>query len=483
MASSKPHAHDDESGLTLLASISSAILPFARSLVLLLRAATSAIRQRNKQVQGPVDDFLESEDTMYIEDGIYFMKNLGCPMPSDIMSLLSDESSRNSSDLDWAHLINCWIYASISLDAYHGSHGDHLKYDPEKQKWIPALTKHDRKTKEGSMKKSEDTNVMLYETVIEVDYNPIDESMEEDDSDDEYDGTNIVMPMAFGDLTTIDSAVDVDGLDFDDDEMEYDGVFGMATLSSQNSQDTAPDASDESKASVYSWDKYVGPQAVDDLYANVSTSAIIPYQPSFLGSKDPGPGPRGLTLDCEIASSLMSDSSHLGLIHYPVTSAQGPGLIRLPHSFVELYSLANEVKGSGRSSMDAEDDSSSTETALCLMTGTILRAGASRRGYRSRNRAPGACTLHSRKFGSGTGIFFLLQKCTVLLVHNKKAAYSASLYVDENGEEDPGLSRGMPLFLKEERYEALTNLWRQHGIPGEVAQIRSTSDRVIRDNW
>lgn len=167
-----------------------------------------------------------------------------------------------------------------------------------------------------------------------------------------------------------------------------------------------------------------------------------------------------------------------------MSTTQGSGLIRLPRSFVELYSLINKVKGSGRfNSAEDQDDISSGETAVCLVTGAIIRAGTSRRAYRSRNRAPGACTLHSRKIGSGTGIFFLLQKCTVLLVHNKKSSYSASIYVDENGEEDPGLSRGRPLFLKEERYAALSALWRQHGIPGEVAQIRSTSDRVIRDNW
>jgi hypothetical protein len=57
------------------------------------------------------------------------------------------------------------------------------------------------------------------------------------------------------------------------------------------------------------------------------------------------------------------------------------------------------------------------------------------------------------------------------------------LYVDENGEEDLGLKRGLPLFLNEARFQALEALWRNNGIPREVAQIRSTSDRVIRDNW
>ena len=168
---------------------------------------------------------------------------------------------------------------------------------------------------------------------------------------------------------------------------------------------------------------------------------------------------------------------------FSLEGTQHSGLIRLPQSFVELYSLVNKVKNSGRdASLDEGDDSPNTEIAICLITGAIMRSGIPRRNTRT-HRPPGACTLHARKMCSGTGIFFLVQKCTVLLMHNNKSAYSASIYLDENGEEDTSLRRGRPLFLKEERYVALENLWRQHGIPREVAQIRSTADRVIRDNW
>ena len=144
----------------------------------------------------------------------------------------------------------------------------------------------------------------------------------------------------------------------------------------------------------------------------------------------------------------------------------------------------NKVKTTAKNtSLEETEDFGNGDSAICLITGTILKAGLPRRYSRKHRRPPGACTLHARQIGSGTGIFFLLQKCTVLLVHNKKSAYSASLFVDENGEEDTGLTRGRPLYLNNERYQALEHLWRSHGIPREVAQIRSTSDRVIRDNW
>lgn len=156
-------------------------------------------------------------------------------------------------------------------------------------------------------------------------------------------------------------------------------------------------------------------------------------------------------------------------------------LVKLPKSFVELYGIVNRVKGREGRADDAEDDSG-FETAICLLTGSVMRSGTIRR-LKKDYRPPGTCTLHARKVGSGIGIFFLVQKCTVLLMHNNKSAYSPSLYVDEHGEEDVGLRRGRPLFFSEERYQALETMWRSHGIPREVSQIRSTSDRVIRDNW
>ena len=50
-------------------------------------------------------------------------------------------------------------------------------------------------------------------------------------------------------------------------------------------------------------------------FAFVSRSPIIPHQPSILGTELIGPGTRGMPFDVEAASSVMSDLSHLGLIH------------------------------------------------------------------------------------------------------------------------------------------------------------------------
>ena len=190
-------------------------------------------------------------------------------------------------------------------------------------------------------------------------------------------------------------------------------------------------------------------------------------------------------------STPIHDLSYLGLRF----TSDDNCLIKLPDSFVTLYStiynmqlLSNtdldENESGGDDSDEEYSSSSGREIAICMITGEVILAGSSSRGmYYHSNNSPGRCTIHSKKNGAGVGIFFLLQKCLVLLLHNDKSAYSPSLYVDEHGEEDVGLRRGRPLYLHQERYQRLQKLWLQHEIPGDVARIRSTSDRVIRDNW
>jgi len=122
------------------------------------------------------------------------------------------------------------------------------------------------------------------------------------------------------------------------------------------------------------------------------------------------------------------------------------------------------------------------EIAVCLVTGEVMLAGPDSAPTVGKRR-PGQCSRHAMRVGSGVGIYFLISKCTPLLVHNHKSAYFPSLYVDEHGEEDRDLRRGRPLYLNKMRYERLAALWRNQEVPREVAQLRGTSERVIRDNW
>ena len=59
-----------------------------------------------------------------------------------------------------------------------------------------------------------------------------------------------------------------------------------------------------------------------------------------------------------------------------------------------------------------------------------------------------------------------------MLLRGPHAAYSISPYVDDHGEEDPGLRRGRPLHLDRERMSTLARLWASHSIVGEVVRER-----------
>ncbi len=323
----KPHPSDEASSIKLLSFVSRSVLPFGRALVLTLRASMSVLRQRNEVSKGPIDDFLESEDTMYIEDGLYFMRELRCPLPSEISS---NFTQMKHSSVTWPLLITRWVKSLVSLDACHGSRGDHLVYDHAKEEWTPALTKRgsshrfdaDENNQELGVNRSELSMKMSTDNVN--DYS--DQSMYDDEESDDSQDNDV--SMQFRAFNGMDGVLDMNDEESDDEEMEdvdgeggdFDDIFGLPSLTSQQSQATLNDASDESDSSLHSWDRLEEPSVADKMFANVSTSAIIPYQPSVLGFKDPGPGPRGCLggrFDYRAASNIMRDRSHLGLVHYP----------------------------------------------------------------------------------------------------------------------------------------------------------------------
>ncbi|CEG46056.1 hypothetical protein F441_08560 [Plasmopara halstedii] len=130
--------------------------------------------------------------------------------------------------------------------------------------------------------------------------------------------------------------------------------------------------------------------------------------------------------------------------------------------------------------------------AVCLLCGMLLCAAntcpsihSEKVGYPDEAN-PGACTVHAKKCGRGSGMFLLVLEGAVLLVYWKLAAYVGSLYIDEYGEEfgerNRELSKGRPLYLNEERTERLLRLWLRHEIPNEVVKIQNSSERVIRNS-
>lgn len=157
----------------------------------------------------------------------------------------------------------------------------------------------------------------------------------------------------------------------------------------------------------------------------------------------------------------------------------------LPRPYVKFYSELAKRKCQSCNQFPARP-------AVCLLCGMLLCAAntcpsihSDKGGYPDEAN-PGACTVHAKKCGRGSGMFLLVLEGAVLLVYWKLAAYVGSLYVDEYGEEfgerNRELSKGRPLYLNEERRERLLRLWLRHEIPNEVVKIQNSSERVIRNS-
>jgi hypothetical protein len=131
-----------------------------------------------------------------------------------------------------------------------------------------------------------------------------------------------------------------------------------------------------------------------------------------------------------------------------------PRVARIPTSYTDLYAELGQLLP------DSE------QTAVCLVCGEVLNAGGK-----------GECTRHSFKCGAGTGMFFLLQECAGLIMHNGKAAYIHSPFVDSHGETPQ--YRGRPLNLDLDRYNHLHEVWSGHAVRQQVVAERGGSRQVI----
>jgi hypothetical protein len=154
---------------------------------------------------------------------------------------------------------------------------------------------------------------------------------------------------------------------------------------------------------------------------------------------------------------LLADCVSAAILRAPlIPGSQGLRLPPLPRSYTMLHGRISEL-------CDGEIDF----PALCLTCGLVLDAG----GH-------GNCSTHSTLCTGDSGAFFLLQDCAVLLLHDKRACYFPSPYMDRHGERHKNF-RGRPLFMDATRISLLNALVSSHGVPAEVVSRRSSTNRVI----
>ncbi|KAH9249372.1 hypothetical protein BASA81_012903 [Batrachochytrium salamandrivorans] len=152
----------------------------------------------------------------------------------------------------------------------------------------------------------------------------------------------------------------------------------------------------------------------------------------------------------------------------------GSHFVILPSKYDELYSQVMQ------NYMCPTKKHFSREVALCLMCGECVCAGAACCSRKRSSGTPhGAATLHALQTCAGLGVFLMLQRCQILLIHGKRAMFLPAPYLDSDGYPDPNLSRGKPLQLDEERYLALQRLVADHQVPNEVMRNRGELQRHV----
>ena len=119
---------DVQSPANLFGNVGRSILPFARSVVLMMRACYAAVkgRSRKKGASGDetgapdtnpsvrlLESVLSGTETMTTNDGMFILKEMLSPLPSSII----DGSG------EWWAIVNRWLTGAIGLERHHGSRG------------------------------------------------------------------------------------------------------------------------------------------------------------------------------------------------------------------------------------------------------------------------------------------------------------------------------------------------------------------------
>ncbi|KAJ3155333.1 hypothetical protein HDU86_004424 [Geranomyces michiganensis] len=143
-----------------------------------------------------------------------------------------------------------------------------------------------------------------------------------------------------------------------------------------------------------------------------------------------------------------------------------PRLITLPHRLEKLFE--DSIRKVCKRCRTIPSD-----PALCLICGTFVCS----QSYCCQEEDKGECHTHAATCGGDVGIYFIVKKCVIYLMHVENGCFIHPPYLDAHGEVDVGLRRGRPQFLNHKRYDELNRTWLTHGIPSFVARkIESTYD-------
>uniref|UniRef100_A0A8C5R974 E3 ubiquitin-protein ligase n=1 Tax=Leptobrachium leishanense TaxID=445787 RepID=A0A8C5R974_9ANUR len=133
------------------------------------------------------------------------------------------------------------------------------------------------------------------------------------------------------------------------------------------------------------------------------------------------------------------------------TNWELPRLLRLPEIYNTIFQFYHRKCCSVCSKVPKDP-------ALCLVCGTFVCL----KELCCKQQNISECVLHSQNCGAGTGIFLLINASVIIIIRGHRFCLWGSVYLDAHGEEDRELRRGKPLYISNERYEALEQQWVSH---------------------
>ena len=158
-------------------------------------------------------------------------------------------------------------------------------------------------------------------------------------------------------------------------------------------------------------------------------------------------------------------------------------LIKLPPLYTNLYMkyYFNKVKCFACGKVPESP-------ALCLMCGDLVCCSSicvnrhEVKDYRGQ-LLTGGCSIHAAECGRGTCAFLLLKQCQSLIcLKGERSCIYSALYLDEHGEEDRDLKRGVLLKLEQNRLEELRKMIAKSSFEHESRVLSQTYLNRFRRN-
>uniref|UniRef100_A0A1I8H9E7 E3 ubiquitin-protein ligase n=1 Tax=Macrostomum lignano TaxID=282301 RepID=A0A1I8H9E7_9PLAT len=143
---------------------------------------------------------------------------------------------------------------------------------------------------------------------------------------------------------------------------------------------------------------------------------------------------------------------------------QPPRLIPLPPAYDAVFSA-------NRSRACRHCDQRPAHPAVCLVCGEFLCFNSPCCQARHGEDTVGECHRHSVLCGAGHCPVLVVDSSFVWVFTHGLALRWGSLYVDEFGEEDEELRRGKPLYLSQQRYQALEWQWLLHNYYSSASRL------------